>query len=130
MKRSRTWMIAALLTTISLAAHAGSKLTANMVVTVDKTNLRASGQLGSTRASSDKVSIIGCITSVSGTTAYILCEAQDAKSQYLSCWSNVPAYVQVGASLKSDSYISFAADASGSCTALTINTDSAYAPKQ
>jgi hypothetical protein len=124
--------IAAVALSLPFAALAGEKLTANMAVTVDLTSRTASGQTAVTRATKDNVALIGCTVGAIGASGipYAICEAKDAKGNYLSCESGAAGYIQAAAAVNGDSYIYFASDANGSCTQITVNNGSAYAPKQ
>jgi len=113
---------------LALPVHAGLK--SNAFVTVDKTNLVASGAVGSARNSADSKQYIRCyihhITGWAGPMAY--CEAVDSNGIVLGCRTTDPNKISVLYAMTDYSYIYFQADANGDCTELVIDNRSFFPP--
>jgi hypothetical protein len=123
---------------VSAPASAGDKQTWSVRVetTFDGKYIEGSGSIGDARNSLDGNQAITCglsaSTLVAGVKGY--CYARSAGGQVAACHVTSPQLLEVIKAITSDSLISFLYPAGTSgqptCTALSINTSSLYAPKR
>src|SRR5262249_39115124 len=96
-------------------------------ISIDFTNMTASGALGSVRNSADATQYIGCWSYNDGWAG---CRAGDSNGNGFSCYSTDPATVALIRSLTNDSYLSLNVDRnSGLCSFVMVWTDSALERK-
>jgi hypothetical protein len=113
---------------VSSLASAGLVLPSPL--SIDMTNMAASGDMRSARNSTNKAAYIGCGIRASAAGAYIFCQAgltQDA-SQQVVCFSDSPALVEAVKAIGDFSYITFRWNANGDCTYVGNSTQSIYLP--
>jgi len=106
----------------STSAFAG-QLSGQSVVVVDSQRV-AFGDLGFVHNSSDRVEYIGC--QLGGGFGY--CYAMDSAGINRTCFTFDPAKIRTLRSLKSDSYLLFEWDDSGTCTIVQVINDSSSPP--
>jgi hypothetical protein len=114
-------------------AVAGLKL--DVPATININGSYAYGALGSARNSSGTYQAIGCSVDgwVYNGTGYsaVSCFAQDSSGNYASCYtSNSDTMARAVTGMTSDSYVYFQWDATGSCTYISSENNSYWAPKQ
>ena len=105
------------------AAVAGAKFTT--YVNIDDNHRIASGNLGDVHNSADELEFIGC--TLYGDMGY--CFAEDRTGLYRGCSTTDSQWLNAIRALNSDSYMYFAWDDYGWCTAVIVQTISATAPK-
>jgi hypothetical protein len=114
------------------SVHAGFKLPPNVVQVyryTDGTGTVA-GTLSDTRASADDVAYLDCYYTAYPGYRFARCYALDASSTFGSCWTSDPAILAAIETIKSDTSMSFAWNANGSCAYVQTSTSSLTAPKQ
>jgi hypothetical protein len=133
MRRTRSGFLAliavAVVGVFGVRAWAGTKTTLN--VSVDTAEEEASGSMGTARNSTGNVQQIGCFAG-SGTSSFESagCRATNAAGVTATCFTTNPTAVHIIAALSGDAKIFFAWDqATGTCTAITIDQSSVFAPK-
>jgi hypothetical protein len=127
---NRISVVAALaaMTLVGTTAFAGSKV--GYLVQVDTVNRSASGTLPAVRSSADPVEYLSCSIRASGTGLIVVCEAQNASGVTGACSTSAANFVQLAGMISGDSHVSFNWNASGICTAMTVDNGSQFAPKQ
>jgi hypothetical protein len=108
----------------STLAFAG-QLSGQHVVIFDPNHL-ANGDLGYVHNSSDRVEYIGC--QLGGGFGY--CYAMNSDGISRTCFTVDPATIRAIRSLKSDSYLVFVWDDSGTCTNVYVDNGSITEPKK
>jgi hypothetical protein len=106
----------------STSAFAG-QLSGQSVVIFDANHL-ANGDLGFVHNSSDRVQYIGC--QLGGGFGY--CYAMNSAGINRTCFTFDPTMISTLRSLKSDSYLIFHWNDSGTCTGVQVINDSSPAP--
>ena len=127
----------------SSAAIAGNVQPAQVTITLNADGSgSATGDLFSARFADNDFEVIGCGVrryddGVDGVYAYIFCQAAnevsvnaDPENGSKICYSENPALIEALASLNDYSYITFAWDAEGTCTAIGNSTNSFYLPEK
>lgn len=89
----------------------------------------ASGALGSARNSADNHQYIGCHIYTGYEPPLVYCIAVNSIGAYGSCTTTVARHLQAAQSMAGDSWVGFAWDVHGKCTALNIGHQSYYQPK-
>jgi hypothetical protein len=103
-------------------------------VTVDTTNMVATGSMGSALHSGDGIQNIGCVLNYtlksSGAETSVACGATDASGNTINCTATSPDELLAVATITPDSYVRFTwgTNSSGtvSCTEINITNDSRY----
>jgi hypothetical protein len=111
--------------------YAGTKAASNTYgVFVSVAGRSASGALGQVRNNTNNNEYIACyVNSLSDGSTSGLCWANDQSNNSVQCSLNT-ALVAAARSINPDSYIQFSFDANGNCTALYVQNNSYFAPKQ
>ena len=110
------------------SALAGSKLVST--VSIDVAGKRASGAIGSARASADTRQWIGCYSGAYADGSVMgFCGAVDANGLTRQCTIRDPKQLEEVRSLSSDGHISFRWNDSGLCTEVIVMHMSYWAPK-
>ncbi len=130
MMMKKTWLGAGILVAgvgllISQGALAGQKTTANVIITNTATAHEFSGSQGSARNSADALQRIYCsIDHISG-----FCLARNSAGAVASCSTSNPDIMAVIRGINGDSYLFVRHDGAGTCTSVSVNSGSYYAPK-
>jgi hypothetical protein len=99
-------------------------------VAIDTTNRTAQGVLADARASTDAKQAIGCLAKwTSAGTVAGNCTAANASASVLCTFSSAT-LGQAVAAINGDSNLTFAWDANNSCTSISVQNSSVWAPKQ
>lgn len=117
---------------VAQPAKAGTKSTFPVYIynTSNPPYQSASGVIADARSEGDSSASIGCsITATPGGPVEGYCDAFTS-TQGAGCWTTDPSLIQVIASMKGDSYISFSTNNSnGTCSYISTTVGSWYAPK-
>jgi hypothetical protein len=105
-----------------IPARAGQKLLTEVTVAA----YSASGTMVGARYSTDKHQYIGCLLYGTHIDESVNCAAQDKTGRSFLCYSRDPRWVTVVKAITDSSYISVEANASGSCSSLTIENHSSH----
>lgn len=112
-------------------AYAGTKAaSAAYGVSVSVAGRGATGALGQARNNTNNNEYIACqVDSHADGSTSGLCWANDQNNNTVMCSLNT-ALAAAARSINPDSYIQFSFDANGDCTALNVQNNSYFAPKQ
>ena len=121
----KAWIAAVCMVFAAGTALAGFKTAQQVVIGSGFAN----GDLGYVHNTPDATQYIGCYLYAYPNQLYGGCYARDLGGNYASCYTTNVNMMNVMASLKSDGYVLFYWDTSGSCTFVEQVTGSYEAPK-
>jgi hypothetical protein len=117
--------------TVAVTALAGNKSVDEVSISgTAGSEITVSGSMGSARASSDNLQMIGCRVNAysTDTTVDTTCFGRDSTGRLVTCESQSPAFAQAASAITSDSHIQFTTGGLA-CDSLFVEANSRFLPK-
>jgi hypothetical protein len=86
----------------------------------------ASGAVSAARYSNDTSQSIGCYTTRTPSTTYIVCNARDKNSAAVACITSTPILADMADAISNYSFVYFTVGSGSSCSSMFISNSSAF----
>jgi hypothetical protein len=117
--------------TVAVTALAGFKTVDEVTISgTAGSEIAVTGSMGSARASSDNLQMLGCRVNAysTDTTVDTTCFGRDSTGRLVVCESQSAAFAQAASAINSDSHIQFTTAGLG-CDSLVVETNSRFLAK-